>query len=371
MLRIGLIVNPIAGLGGRVGLKGSDGIDVQRRALELGAIPHSMERATEALKYLLPLRSILDILTYPGEMGDTAVRQAGFSPHVLGKISSTHTTAEDTKRAVKEFLNQDLSLLLFAGGDGTARDIYTICGTEIPTLGIPAGVKIHSGVYARHAQAAGELALAYLQAKAKLILAEVMDVDEEAFRNGYVSPKLYGYLQVPSLKHYIQGAKSPSIKTDSANFRGIAEDISDRLENGSVYIFGPGSSTYEIAKYLGLEKTLLGVDVYQDRRIVALDTNESELLDILARNQIVKIVVTPIGGQGCLFGRGNQQISPDVLRKVEKQDILIVCSKEKLNALNSRPLWVDTGDSEVNQKLCGYYPIITGYKDYVMYKVSM
>lgn len=370
MKRIGLIVNPIAGLGGRVGLKGSDGADIQQRALELGAIPRSMDRAVEALEHLLPMKTGLDILTCPGNMGEITATHAGFIPHVLDNFPTDHTTAEDTKRAVAEMLQKDLSLLIFVGGDGTARDVYSACGTEIPTLGVPAGVKIHSAVYAIHPRAAGELATAYLQSKAKLILAEVVDLDEEAFRQGCVSPRLYGYLRVPYLKRYIQGVKAPSVITSLACLKGIAEDISERMESSTLYIFGPGSSTYEIAKHLGIEKNLLGVDAYLDGRIIASDVNESVLLNLTASNQPTKIIVTPIGGQGCIFGRGNQQISPDVIRKVEKKDILIVCAKEKLDAFKGRPLWVDTGDYEVDKNLCGYFPIITGYKEYVMYKVT-
>ncbi len=225
MKRIGLIVNPVAGLGGRVGLKGSDGADIQQRAVELGAIPYATDRTIETLKYLLPLKTDLDILTYPGSMGETAARQAGFMPFVLGHILLDHTTAEDTKRAVKELMDKDLSLLIFTGGDGTARDICEAGGSEIPTLGIPAGVKIHSAVYAIHPRAAGELAMAYLREETELNLAEVMDIDEEEFRQGQVSPKLYGFLKVPYLQRFIQGAKAASPKLLSSALKGIAEDL--------------------------------------------------------------------------------------------------------------------------------------------------
>ncbi|MGE5123428.1 MAG: ATP-NAD kinase family protein, partial [Acidobacteriaceae bacterium] len=199
MKRIGLVVNPVAGLGGRVGLKGSDGADIQQRALELGAVPRSMDRATEALTHLIPMKTDLEILTYPGNMGEVSALHAGFIPHVSGNLPSGPTTAEDTQRAVAEMMQEDISLLVFAGGDGTARDVCSACGTEIPSLGIPTGVKIHSAVYAINPRAAGELAAAHLQSQTKLILAEVMDLDEDLFRQGHVSPRLYGYLRVPYL----------------------------------------------------------------------------------------------------------------------------------------------------------------------------
>jgi predicted polyphosphate/ATP-dependent NAD kinase len=370
MRRIGLVVNPIAGLGGRVGLKGSDGAEIQRRAIELGGIPRATDRTAEALFSLLPMKGDLEIYTYPAGMGEIATRKAGFSPSVVGQIIAGYTTAEDTKRAVHELLDLDLSLLLFAGGDGTARDIYSACGTEIPALGIPAGVKIHSAVYAIHPRAAGELAMAYLRGETELILAEVMDVDEEEFRQGRVSPKLYGFLKVPYKERYVQGAKAASPKQMSAVFKGIAEELSERMSPGKMYILGPGSSTHAIARHLGFEKTLLGVDAYIDGRVVAADANESTLLELLGNHPEAEIILTPIGGQGCIFGRGNQQISPDVILRVGNKGILVVCTKEKLDALQGRPLWVDTGDCEVDKILCGYLPIITGYQEYVMYKVT-
>ncbi len=370
MKRIGLIVNPIAGLGGRVGLKGSDGLEIQRRAIELGARPRASDRAIEALKCLLFMKTDLDILTCPGCMGEIVLTQAGFNPHLVDVLQSKPTTSEDTRRAVIEMLQKDLSLLMFAGGDGTARDIYSAGGTEIPTLGIPAGVKIHSAVYAKHPRAAGELAAAFLQSKAEIILSEVVDLDEEAYRNGHISPRLFGYLRVPYVNRYIQGVKVSSPMRSSVSLKGIAEDISEKMEPGTIYIFGPGSTTQAIATHLGMVKNLLGVDAYLDGKLIASDASESVLLEILTSNQPVKIVVTPIGGQGCILGRGNQQISPEVISKAGKRGILVVCTKEKLDALRGRPLWVDSGDCEVDKILCGYLPIITGYKEYVMYKVT-
>jgi predicted polyphosphate/ATP-dependent NAD kinase len=370
MKRIGLIVNPIAGLGGRVGLKGSDGLEIQHRAIELGARPRASDRAIEALKCLIYMKTDLDVLTCPGSMGETAVTQAGFTPQLVDTFQADPTTAEDTRRAVNEMLQKDLSLLMFAGGDGTARDIYSTCGTDIPVLGIPAGVKMQSAVYAIHPRAAGELAAAYLQSKAEIILAEVVDLDEEAYRQGRVSPRLYGYLKVPYAKRYIPGVKVSSTRISSACLKGIADDISERMEPGTIYIIGPGSTTRAIATHLGMDKKLLGVDAYLDGNLIASDANETELLEILASNKPVKIIVTPIGGQGCILGRGNQQISPNVILKVGKKGILVVCTKEKLDALKGRPLWVDTGDSEADKILCGYLPIIMGYKEYVMYKVT-
>jgi len=367
---IGLIVNPVAGLGGRVGLKGSDGAEIQRKALELGAVPHAADRAAQALQALLQLRPEMEILTYPSEMGADAARQTGLDPHVLGTIQLGRTSAADTVRAARQMMENGAELLLFAGGDGTARNICDAVGLQVPALGIPAGVKIHSAVYATHPRQAGELAAAFLDDEVKLRRAEVMDLDEDAFRAGHVSPRLYGYLQMPFLKRYVQGAKAPSSLSESAALEAIAADLAEWMKPGWLYIFGPGSTTHAVAVHLGLEKTLLGVDAVLDGKIAAADASEADLLQLLAGNRPAEIVVTPIGGQGCIFGRGNQPISPEVIRRAGRAHVRVVSTPEKIQALNGQPLWVDSGERAVDELLSGYLAVITGYKESVMYKVT-
>jgi predicted polyphosphate/ATP-dependent NAD kinase len=371
MKRIGLIVNPVAGLGGRVGLKGSDGAAIQQKALDLGAVPHAVDRAAQALAALVPLSGGFDLLTCPGAMGADAARQAGSPAHVIGPVADGLTTAADTARAAREMIVQKIDLLLFAGGDGTARDICSAIGTQIPALGIPAGVKIHSAVYATHPRSAGELAAAFLHGGTELRQAEVMDLDEDAFRAGRVSPRLYGVLTMPYLQRYVQGVKAPSALSEPTALEAIAEDLAEQMEPGWLYIFGPGSTTHAVATHLGLNKTLLGVDAVLDGKIVAADATESDLLRLLAEVHPAEIVVTPIGGQGCIFGRGNQPISPDVIRKVGRPHVRVVSTREKLQALNGAPLWADTGDGEVDEMLSGYFAVVVGYKESVMYKVTM
>ena len=312
--RIGLIVNPVAGLGGRAGLKGSDGVEIQRRALAMGIQPQATERAARALKPLLPLRDIFTLLTFPAEMGEDAARSAGFVPQVIGHITSGRTTPEDTHRAAQAMRDAGVELLLFAGGDGTARDIYEAIGESLPVVGIPAGVKIHSAVYAVSPEAAGWLAYDFLRGRTReLILNEVMDIDEDAFRQGVVSARLYGYLLTPSGRQYLQGMKAASAPSEAAAQSAIAEEIVEHLRPGWLYVVGPGTTTRAIFQQLELPKTLLGVDVIKDGILVAKDVNASELETLIADHiPCVKIIVTPIGGQGFLFGRGNQLISPEV-----------------------------------------------------------
>jgi predicted polyphosphate/ATP-dependent NAD kinase len=365
--RLGLIVNPVAGIGGRVGLKGSDGAEIQKKALALGAVPQSLNRAIQALERLKPVD---EIITYPGEMGEEAARACGFEPTVIGSIRPGNTTPEDTMNAAREMLRLHVDLLLFAGGDGTARDIYNAIGEKLPALGIPAGVKIHSAVFGANPISAGDLAASYLRGKvSNLREAEVMDIDEEAFRQGIVSARLYGYLKVPFQRRLLQGLKTPSSPGERAAMASIAADVVSNMEDGWLYIIGPGTTTRAITSRLGLDKTLIGVDVVAEGELVATDVNESQLLELLKKRK-AKIVVTPIGGQGYIFGRGNQQISPKVIEKVGRENIIVVSTTGKIHSLRGRPLWVDTGDRAVDKMLSGYTRVITGYDERIVYKVS-
>lgn len=367
--RVGLIVNPLAGIGGRVGLKGSDGLEVQWRALALGALPVALDRTVVALRGVSAVPD-LELIAYPGEMGADAARTCGLAPEVVGAIEAGRTTAEDTRRAAREMRQLGVDLLLFAGGDGTARDVYDAVGLDLPVLGIPAGVKIHSAVYATSPRSAGELAALYLQGRvSRLREAEVMDVDEEAFRQGVVAARLYGYLKVPFRSQLLQGAKVASCPSERATLRAIARAVVDRMEEGCLYIVGPGTTTRAIASELGLAKTLIGVDVVAGGKIVAADANEARLLELIGGRR-ARIVVTPIGGQGYLFGRGNQQISPRVIGEVGPQNVIVVSTPEKLQALAGRPLLVDSGDEAVDRLLCGYVRVITGYDEEAVYRVS-
>lgn len=368
--KLGLIVNPKAGLGGRVGLKGSDGRRIQRQALALGAVPGALDRAREALLALVWLRDRLEIVTYPGEMGADAVAACDLESRVIGTIRAGATTAKDTCRAAADMASLGTDLILFAGGDGTARDICHAIGTSIAVLGIPAGVKMHSAVYATSPRHAGELAATYLQeGAAPSREAEVMDIDEEAVRQGIVSAKLYGYLKIPYRKTWVQGLKSPSPPGEQLAADEIAHSIIEQMLEGWFYVLGPGTTTRAITSRLGLTKTLLGVDVILNRKMLAADVNESRLLELL-KSPRAKIVVTPIGGQGYLFGRGNQQISAEVIRRVGKKNIIVVSTIDKLASLRGRPFLVDTGTRAVDEMLRGYIRVVTGYDEFAVYPIA-
>ncbi|MEM2111135.1 MAG: ATP-NAD kinase family protein [Candidatus Bathyarchaeia archaeon] len=368
--KLGLIVNPIAGMGGRVGLKGSDGEEILKRAIELGAVPLAPSRTVEALKRIVSIKDSIDLITYPYDMGEDEARECGFDPIVIGTIKKGKTTSADTKNAAREMLQMKVNLILFAGGDGTARDIYEAIDMKVPVLGIPTGIKMHSAVFAISPRSAGDLAVLYLQGSLMDVReSEVMDIDEEAFREDRVSARLYGYLKVPYEKVLVQNPKAGTATVEESSAEEIAYDIVENMKDDYIYIIGPGTTTKPIMEKLGLKKTLLGVDVVYQRKLLASDVNEAQLLKIIEGRK-AKIIVTVIGGQGFIFGRGNQQISPEVIKKVGKENILLVATPNKLASLHGAPLLVDTGDEEVNQMLCGYFKVITGYGRSVIYKVK-
>jgi predicted polyphosphate/ATP-dependent NAD kinase len=365
--KVGLIINPIAGMGGRVGLKGTDGLHILEKAKKRGAKPWSQNRTKEAINNLLSLKDKIKVVTYPQEMGETALAYCGFSPTVMGAVS-VPTTASDTKRAAKDMLDLGVDLLLFAGGDGTARDIYTAVKDSLVVLGIPAGVKIHSAVYACNPGRAGELAALYLEGKVKKVVeAEVMDIDEDSFRKGVLSSRLYGYLRIPFEKRYTQQLKAGSSRTERYNQEAIAADVIENMSD-ALYIVGPGSTTGVIMEKLQLDYSLLGVDLMYKKRLIGKDVSELKLLEMI-RTKKTKLIVTPIGGQGYILGRGNQQISPDVIEHVGKDNIIVIAAKQKIQSLHGCPLLVDTGDRTLDQHLCGYYRVITGYRERIVYKV--
>lgn len=373
--RLGIIINPLAGLGGSVGLKGSDG--VANEALAKGAIPKAQQRMQQALDVILPFAEQIHIITASGDMGGFLCRQMGFSTQEVYRAIETRsaekTSALDTQQAVKCLLEHQLDLLLFAGGDGTARDIYAVVDDSFPVLGVPAGVKIHSGVYGITPHASGVVVRMLLNGElVSLMSADVMDIDEVAFRQGIVKARRFGEMTVPAEPRYIQAVKMGGKEVDELVLADIAADIIESMDD-ELYIMGSGSTVAAVMEDLGLANTLLGVDVIQHKQIMAKDVTAQQLLTFIADKKTypsVKLVITLIGGQGHILGRGNQQLSPDLIRQIEKDNILILATKTKLKALEGRPLIVDSGDPELDKALTGYYKIVTGYHDYVMYQVA-
>lgn len=368
--RLGLIVNPIAGMGGRVGLKGTDGEETLKKALELGAKKEAPQKVKKALDYINQHISGIDILTYSGDMGQNECIDLGITPIIIGDVDSEKTTYKDTEKAALMMIEKEVDLILFAGGDGTARNIYSAVGDRIPVIGVPAGVKIHSAVFATNPLNAGKIVESFFNNNnTELRESEVMDIDEELFREGKVVAKLFGYMKVPYEKGFVQSLKAGGVFSDNICLEGIADYIIDTMEDNCIYLIGSGTTTKKILDQMKLPCTLLGVDIVKNKELLLSDANEEEILDKIKDNKF-KIVVSPIGGQGYIFGRGNQQLSPSVIKESGKENIIVISTLSKIIKLRGRPLLVDTGDEEIDAMLKGYYKIIAGYDETYVYECS-
>jgi predicted polyphosphate/ATP-dependent NAD kinase len=343
---IGMIVNPVAGMGGPVGLKGTDGKSIVNQAISLGAKPIAPARAEVFLSELNPVKNSLQIVAGAGSMGEDEAKSAGFAFTTLGERKE-ETSTEDTVAIAKKMTSAGVALLVFCGGDGTARDVLNAVGMSLPVLGVPTGVKMHSAVFAVNPRAAARVVMRFLHDALPLREAEVMDVDEKAFRGGRVSAELYGYVLAPYEPHLIQANKmaSPMTESELRNQAAIAIYIIETMKPDVTYIIGPGTTTRTIGDLLDTKKTLLGVDLFRNKKLVDSDVNEKQVLEAI-NGKTVQIIVTPIGGQGFIFGRGNQQISAKVIRQVGLHNIIVVATASKLRGLKS--LRVDTGDSDLD-----------------------
>jgi len=349
---VGFLLNPVAGLGGTVALKGTDGMVAE--AARRGAVPVSRERAVEALA---PLRgSDIRFVTSAAPMGADALEQAGiYDYQVVYRPEADGTTAADTLGAVHAFVAHGADIILFCGGDGTARDVAA-AAAGTPILGIPAGVKMFSGVFALRP---GEVA-AILTGAFDLREAEVMDIDEDAYRRGELRARLHALVRTPTLRGLVQGSKTVISGDESAALDGIARFMADLILSGGTTVLGAGSTTAAIARALGLPKTLLGVDVIRDGRVVAADADERTLLAHVGTAGRCRIIVSPIGAQGSVLGRGTQQISPAVVRAAGPENVIVVATPQKCAA--TPLLFVDTGDPALDaafgesiQVICGYH----------------
>jgi predicted polyphosphate/ATP-dependent NAD kinase len=374
--RICFIVNPLAGIGGPLALKGSDG-DAALIALRKGA---KLVAPSKALIFLRKVKELgldkdLEFFTASGLMGEELLKEAsiqGFQRVYTYPVFPT--SPKDTVNTVRNCVANNVDLIVFVGGDGTARDIVdalrSINREEIPILGVPGGVKMYSSVFAENPEAAANALLDWIR-NPSTCDAEILDIDEDAFRRGELRVKLYGYAKTPCSRHIVGTSKQPSPSTidEEENKEAIARYIAENMENCTLYIIGPGTTTKKIADILGLPKTVLGVDVYHDKKVIALDSDEETLYSIVRKHiekgGKAKIIVTPIGGQGYILGRGNQQISPRIVKLVGPRNIIVVSTRSKLSRL--RKLRVDTGDPELDRSLRGYVRVVIDYgEEYVM-----
>lgn len=366
-LRIGLVLNPYAGIGGPVGLKGSDGVFEQ--ALARGGRSKVAERVSQCLQGLPHER--IEWLTLSGSMGAELLAALGIASQVVFAPALLPTTAEDTRVGVSKLCEQGIDLLLFAGGDGTARDVADGFAHTPAVLGIPCGVKMHSGVFATTPAAAAELIGKLIAGEVlSVVQAEVRDIDEASFRDGHVTTRFYAELPVPDDLRYVQQTKVGGREVEALAVQDMAADFIEHIEPDVLYLMGSGSTVATIMEAVGQPATLLGIDVLLGDQLLLADASEQQLIELLKTHDRAQLVVTAISGQGHVFGRGNQQLSPAVIRAVGLDNILIVASKTKLAGLHGRPLLVDTGDPELDQALSGMKSVLTGYDDRVLYRLD-
>ncbi len=353
-----------------MGLKGTDGARILQEARRRGARPVSPERAREFLQHLKPQAHGFELFSASGIMGSSIVRSLGLKDHAVGRVGSK-TGPVDTVRIAGLMKARKVDLLVFCGGDGTARDVMKAVGSKLPVLGVPAGVKVYSSVFAINPRAAAESAIQFLQGGVPTREGEVVDIDEEGYRENRLSVRLIGHLTTPDSEVLLQDPKSPTRPSEAAELEGIADYVKEEVVKPDVvYVLGPGSTVEKVGEKLGVKKTLLGVDVATGNgKVLGLDVDERRLLRLVGKGS-VKVIVSPIGGTGFLFGRGNQQISPRVLRRIGTQNVIIVASRSKLDRLVPRRLLVDTGDSMLDDALRGYRRVITDYRMEMVVKVE-
>jgi predicted polyphosphate/ATP-dependent NAD kinase len=374
--KIGFVINPISGMGGAVGLKGTDGEDVLDQARKLGAKPQIQDRAELFLNTLNSLVKGLVVVTAPGIMGQDACIATNTPFQSISTEIYNHelrlftTTKLDTQISVKQCIQEKVSLIVFFGGDGTARDVLEIVDQNIPCLGIPGGVKVFSSVFATNPNQGAQLIKQFLQGNAPLIESEIVDINEEAFRNDIIDVKLFGYMKVPHVPLLIQGMKQSSPFTDEeiANQQAIARTLIEEMQPDIYYICGPGTTVRSIFDVLGQKKTLLGFDILKNKQVVASDVNESMILKIVNEHQ-VELIISPIGRQGFVFGRGNLQITPRIMESIQKKHIHVICSRSKINSLPNGCIRTDIRDPTMDEKLKGFYRILIDYNEYRMIKM--
>ena len=366
--KLGVVVNPFAGIGGALALKGSDGAEIREKALAMGAEKKANEKMAKALSILEALSGQFTVVTASGDMGETICESLGIPYEVIYTADAVQTEGEDSERAAKAMVDANVDLLLFAGGDGTARNICSVVGTQVPVLGVPAGCKIHSGVYCVSPSAAGQVVSQMIAGELVSEMdAEVRDIDENAFREGKVIAKHYGEMRVPAELTYVQAVKMGGKEDEALVLDDIAAYVGEIIDDepDTYFVMGSGSTVGAVMDFLGLENTLLGVDVVKQGELIASDVTASELI-ALTHDKPTKVILTVIGGQGHILGRGNQQLSPAFIRQIGKQNMLVVATKQKLQALNGKPLRLDSSDATLDAELSGAFTDITGYKDKVL-----
>jgi len=368
-MKVGLIVNPIAGMGGRVGLKGTDGPATVALARERGAVPQAGPRTRRALQRLADRVPHAALSVAAGALGEEWADGLGLTLTIV-RTGPPSGTSGDTQQAVRAM--SDCDVILFAGGDGTARDVSAALAKGQAMLGVPCGVKMHSGVFAVTPDAAGAMIAEMIAAPDRIRWsddAEVMDIDEAALRDGFLAPVLYDYARVPVLRIRMQAAKGgPRVDWGTA-LAGAAAEVVDEMDPETVYVIGPGTSAGSVMHAVGDTPTLLGIDAMVAGAVVGRDLNASQLEEIIA-GRPVRVILGVTGQQGFLIGRGNQQIAPEILGQATRDGLIVLASEDKLRSLAQPVLWIDSGSPELDAEMAGYLRVRTGRGRQTMMRLS-
>jgi len=365
--KIGFIVNPISGMGGRVGLKGTDG--VIEEALKLGAKEISPIKAKSMLNYYISNFSKNDKikwLTCSKEMGEDELKNAGINDiELIYKVKKEKTNSLDTKEACKIMMENKVDLILFCGGDGTARDIYKIIGNNIPILGIPSGVKMHSGVFGINTDATAKMLHEFVNHRLVIGDVEILDVDETLYRKGEWKIRFFGTAKGIVEPTYVQVGKTVYESMSDEDVKNeLSEHIEDEIEKYSyhLFLFGTGGTIDYILKNLGYHNSMLGIDAIYNKELIGKDLNESKILDLLKKYKRVKLVLSPIGAQGFILGRGNLQLSPKIIKKIGIDNIIVISTPSKL--ISTPIIRVDTGDKNLDDifKKEEFIMVVIGYR---------
>mgnify|MGYP001008803822 FL=1 len=379
MPRLGLLVNPDAGLGGRLGLKGSDGQAEYARSQ--GAEDRSGPRMRAMLEHFSAIAGAKSEechwVTSDGRMGSEWI------PESISEIEFAHsskgpTSANDTSDAISSLLDSGIDLLVYAGGDGTTRDIVSALSEadspKLPVIGVPTGVKMHSGCFASSPKAAAEVLASWIGGDLLIASTEVLDLDEELYRQGKWVVRIYAEAMTPSSPRWMQGAKMRvEASGEGEVVEGIAEHIEETIvEDDRLVLWGSGGTLKSIGKIIGFELTTLGIDATRGSQQVGTDINEREILEILDSHEgPVTLLLSPMGGQGFLIGRGNLQLSPNVLKRVGVDGVLGIVTPAKL--LTLRSLRIETGDEELDSLFSEkkYLKVLQGYRTTRVLPVSV
>lgn len=357
-MRIAVVVNPDAGLGGRLGFKGSDGRAAEARAA--GAEDRAGPRMKLCLEHLAKLsQTPIELLAWDGRMGGDWIPSSYTSTGITPEITSAEVTAEFVK-------SHEPDLFLYAGGDGTTRDIVEALGDrDTPLVGVPGGVKMHSGCFATTPKAAAEVVWSFVTGDLMVARTEVMDLDEEVYLKGEWKVRMYGEAFTPASPRWMQGAKEQvQRESEEETLEAMSSHIGNLVEENPelMIIWGSGGTLRQMCKLLGYESTLLGIDI-QLNGVMHKDLNEQGLLEIISQHQGKKLLLlSPMGGQGFLIGRGNLQLSPNVLREIGIENILGIATPAKLLGLSE--VRIDTGEEELDREIRDrkYLKLLQGYR---------